>query len=164
MTDYFKRCSKCEKWWTSEDYYSSRTDRDGLSAWCKHCFREYHKRYQQKNKAVIAYKSRKRRRSVEGYIASRSYIHRKKAAEYGVECTLTDEDWEKLLLQSNGFCYYCGKPHQLRELTIDHVIPMSKGGGHTRDNVVMACIKCNASKGEDSAWPKYLQSELEQKV
>jgi 5-methylcytosine-specific restriction endonuclease McrA len=41
-------------------------------------------------------------------------------------------------------CQYCGSKKQL---TIDHVIPRSKGGTHTWDNVVTACARCNTAKG-----------------
>lgn len=42
-------------------------------------------------------------------------------------------------------CQYCGR--QTRELTIDHVIPRARGGEHTWENVVSACIPCNRRKG-----------------
>lgn len=41
-------------------------------------------------------------------------------------------------------CQYCGK--QTRQLTLDHVIPRYRGGEHTWENVVSACIPCNRRK------------------
>jgi hypothetical protein len=41
-------------------------------------------------------------------------------------------------------CQYCGVT---RNLTIDHVIPKSKGGGDTWENLVVACVSCNTKKG-----------------
>jgi len=41
-------------------------------------------------------------------------------------------------------CQYCGK--QTRQLTIDHVIPRYRGGEHTWENMVSACIPCNRHK------------------
>jgi 5-methylcytosine-specific restriction endonuclease McrA len=41
-------------------------------------------------------------------------------------------------------CQYCGK--QTRGLTIDHVMPRSRGGQHTWENVVAACVSCNRKK------------------
>ncbi|MBE0415812.1 MAG: HNH endonuclease [Dehalococcoidia bacterium] len=41
-------------------------------------------------------------------------------------------------------CQYCGR--ETRELTLDHVIPRHKGGRHTWENVVSACIPCNNHK------------------
>jgi 5-methylcytosine-specific restriction endonuclease McrA len=42
-------------------------------------------------------------------------------------------------------CQYCGST---KRLTLDHVIPRSKGGTHTWDNVVAACERCNSTKGD----------------
>jgi len=42
-------------------------------------------------------------------------------------------------------CQYCGR--QSRELTLDHVVPRRRGGEHTWENVVSACIPCNRHKG-----------------
>lgn len=50
--------------------------------------------------------------------------------------------------RDNHTCQYCGST---KHLTLDHVIPRSKGGTHTWDNVVAACEKCNSSKGESPA-------------
>ncbi len=42
-------------------------------------------------------------------------------------------------------CQYCGKT---RELTLDHLIPRSKGGKFVWTNLVTACLSCNAKKGD----------------
>jgi 5-methylcytosine-specific restriction endonuclease McrA len=42
-------------------------------------------------------------------------------------------------------CVYCGSQ---RHLTIDHVIPKSKGGQNTWSNMVTCCSKCNSKKGD----------------
>ena len=44
-------------------------------------------------------------------------------------------------------CQYCGIPLTIAEITRDHVIPESKGGPTTFDNLVLACQKCNQDKG-----------------
>ena len=46
--------------------------------------------------------------------------------------------------RDNYTCQYCG--HESRELTLDHVIPRYRGGEHTWENVVSACIPCNRHK------------------
>ena len=51
------------------------------------------------------------------------------------------------VLHRDGYtCQYCGD--RRHDLTIDHVIPRSKGGMDTWDNVVAACLKCNVRKGD----------------
>ncbi len=52
---------------------------------------------------------------------------------------------KELLRRDKHRCQYCG--HR-KDLTIDHVIPRSKGGQHTWDNVVIACGSCNSRKGD----------------
>ena len=55
-------------------------------------------------------------------------------------------------------CQYCGKKN---ELTIDHVIPRSRGGKDTWDNVAIACLRCNLNKGNRT--PKEAGLELRSK-
>ena len=45
-------------------------------------------------------------------------------------------------------CQYCGRSHKPHELTLDHVIPRSLGGDTGWENVVSACKRCNAKKGD----------------
>ena len=52
-----------------------------------------------------------------------------------------------LFRRDQQLCLYCGKHFQERELTRDHVIPISKGGEDTWMNVVSACRRCNQFKG-----------------
>ncbi|MBY0405022.1 MAG: HNH endonuclease [Cyanobacteria bacterium] len=51
---------------------------------------------------------------------------------------------KNLMHRDNYFCQYCGKQN---DLTIDHVMPRSRGGKDTWDNVVVACLRCNVKKG-----------------
>lgn len=52
-----------------------------------------------------------------------------------------------LYARDNNRCQYCGKHFATKELTLDHVIPRVQGGEHTWENLVCACVKCNARKG-----------------
>lgn len=49
----------------------------------------------------------------------------------------------RLLLDNFKFCIYCNSIHNL---SIDHIIPISKGGENTLSNLVVACRNCNSSK------------------
>ncbi len=51
----------------------------------------------------------------------------------------------EVLRRDKHQCQYCGSRHKL---TLDHVMPRSKGGQHTWDNVVTACEACNSRKGD----------------
>ena len=50
----------------------------------------------------------------------------------------------EVFIRDHFMCMYCGK--QTKELTLDHVIPRQRGGPHTWENVVSACIPCNHRK------------------
>ena len=45
-------------------------------------------------------------------------------------------------------CQYCGDGYPANELTFDHVLPRSRGGRTTWDNVVTACMICNLGKSD----------------
>jgi 5-methylcytosine-specific restriction endonuclease McrA len=53
-----------------------------------------------------------------------------------------------LLARDGCRCQYCGEAFASRELTIDHVLPRSKGGPSTWENLVIACGPCNRRKGD----------------
>ena len=52
---------------------------------------------------------------------------------------------KKVFRRDNYTCQYCG--HSGRDLTIDHVIPKSRGGRTSWENMVVACKRCNLRKG-----------------
>jgi 5-methylcytosine-specific restriction endonuclease McrA len=52
-----------------------------------------------------------------------------------------------LFARDRNQCQYCGKHFPTADLSIDHVLPRAQGGGDTWENLVCACIWCNARKG-----------------
>lgn len=66
--------------------------------------------------------------------------------------------WRKQVKESwDNTCAYCGSDE---DLTIDHVIPQSRGGSDTTDNVVCCCKSCNQSKGHDHWKLWYVQQDF----
>tara|TARA_Y100000034_G_scaffold34222_1_gene41947 strand:- start:16919 stop:17467 length:549 start_codon:yes stop_codon:yes gene_type:complete len=51
-----------------------------------------------------------------------------------------------------GKCAYCKEKISKEKMTIDHVLPRSKGGQHRWDNVVTSCGPCNYAKGDSLNW------------
>lgn len=47
---------------------------------------------------------------------------------------------------SKGKCYYCGKNTPPNELTMDHIVPLIRGGKSTKNNIVPCCKECNNRK------------------
>jgi 5-methylcytosine-specific restriction endonuclease McrA len=80
---------------------------------------------------------------------------RRKAAKLASPSDFTDYDWQALLYIYDERCAYCRKSNI--PLHMDHVIPLSRGGTNTTDNIVPACKKCNTSKGDKllQEWNNY---------
>ncbi len=59
---------------------------------------------------------------------------------------------------AGGVCHYCGRQFKPSELTLDHVVPLVRGGCSTRGNCVPACKDCNSRKKDllPIEWQAYL--------
>ena len=60
--------------------------------------------------------------------------------------------------RSSGICNYCGRTFKPAELTMDHLVPLARGGRSTQGNVVPACKDCNTKKKYllPMEWEEYL--------
>ena len=54
---------------------------------------------------------------------------------------------KNILLRDRNVCQYCGEALSANDLTLDHVIPRSRGGASTWENLVACCHSCNRRKG-----------------
>lgn len=72
---------------------------------------------------------------------------------------LRQSGWWKRRI-ADGLCHYCDNRIGPRGLTMDHVVPLIRGGKSTRGNVVPACKACNSKKQSllPWEWDLYLQS------
>jgi 5-methylcytosine-specific restriction endonuclease McrA len=61
---------------------------------------------------------------------------------------VTEAQWQAILRRANGCCTYCGQP--CAKLTMDHIVPIAKGGAHDVSNIAPACDTCNKSKGDQN--------------
>jgi len=52
--------------------------------------------------------------------------------------------WQNKL--NEGICHYCGKQYPRDELTMDHIVPVARGGTSTKGHVVPCCKPCNSDK------------------
>jgi 5-methylcytosine-specific restriction endonuclease McrA len=61
--------------------------------------------------------------------------------------------------RAEGVCYFCGKKVPPKELTMEHVVPIIRGGTTSKGNVVPACKECNSKKKYllPIEWDEYLQ-------
>ena len=66
--------------------------------------------------------------------------------------------WKRRLAE--GICHYCQQHFKPSELTMDHVVPVIRGGKSTKGNVVPCCKECNNKKKHmlPMEWMEYLES------
>jgi 5-methylcytosine-specific restriction endonuclease McrA len=96
---------------------------------------EYGRRYRRKKKAE---KLEKRRLRINARALKRH------ALKKNAPGTFTPEEWLKLLEFYGGKCLACGTA---KDISIDHVVPLSKGGSNDITNLQPLCKPCNSSKG-----------------
>ncbi len=72
---------------------------------------------------------------------------------------LRQTQWWKRKL-ARGICHYCGRRFRPHELTMDHVVPLVRGGRSTKGNCVPSCKECNTKKRSllPVEWEDYLLS------
>lgn len=70
----------------------------------------------------------------------------------------TSQWWKRRC--AKGRCHWCNRPTPAGELTMDHIIPISRGGKSTKGNLVPACKTCNTQKKQllPMEWEAYLQA------
>jgi 5-methylcytosine-specific restriction endonuclease McrA len=109
---------------------------------------ETHRQYRQKY--VMSHREALRARA-RRYAQAHREARRLREAQRRARITqapvndLTAAQWDEIQRHYNYRCVYCGTKAQ--PLTMDHLTPLSRGGSHTRSNVVPACRPCNSKKG-----------------
>jgi 5-methylcytosine-specific restriction endonuclease McrA len=96
---------------------------------------------------------RRRRLTPEERIAARvrarwrraDYMTKWRALKYTP--VVEDVSREDIIKRDGQNCHICGEWVSMHEMTFDHVIPLSKGGTHTADNIRIAHMVCNSRKG-----------------
>lgn len=166
-----KVCTKCNVLKRIEEYTIDRSKPMGYKSSCKECFLTARRLTPEKNRkwALNWSRKNKERKAIVGRAwrsknAAKLNIYRanRRARLMSSETlNISPEDWSHVLETWHYHCAYCLFPQELLPgvLTIDHVVPLSRGGLHDIKNVVPACRSCNASKGAKlvSEWLEFLE-------
>ena len=160
-----KICSGCQIGLPLDGFYRDSSRKDGRSYRCKSCHATY-----QASPEVMA-----RKRSYQrSYLSSPENLAKHRAATLAwsrsppgraLQSTRDavrrgapgggspDLTWRTAAERDGMNCAYCGvltvEGHPDRKLwpTLDHVVPVSRGGPHLLENAVLACWSCNSKKG-----------------
>jgi 5-methylcytosine-specific restriction endonuclease McrA len=168
-----KICKDCGQDLPLDRFYRAARGKYGRKAICKDCVRiklatewnpiprerwnEYAATYRQKHATVLI--ERKRDYYQSNKQQAIDAAARRKAAINGVEINdFTTAQWLELLEEHGHACYYCGASETLYR---EHKTPISRGGNHTKSNIVPSCRLCNLRKftmteqefRESDRWP-----------
>ena len=112
----------------------------------KERYTKYKRNYAQKNRETEAERSRKYiQENPEKY---REYKARRRALER--KNAVGKVDYQKILRRDGMFCYICQKSIEDGNYHMDHVIPLSKGGSHSMENIKVTHARCNLVKNDKS--------------
>lgn len=89
---------------------------------------------------------------------ARAASERRRALKKECEGKFTEKEWLAMLVETGYRCVYCGL--HSNTLTMEHVIPLTKGGRHDASNIVPACKRCNSRK-KDKSLLMFLYAERE---
>ena len=99
------------------------------------------KEWRAKNKKHLKLYTKNYYRENKEYFLEKAHIRRQRIAKLPYD--FDQSDWIRAKEYFGCKCAYCGKQGAL---TKEHVVPVSKGGGFTADNIIPACQRCNYSK------------------
>ncbi|WP_299831208.1 HNH endonuclease [uncultured Metabacillus sp.] len=129
-----KYCHQCENYVVENDF-NNRT------CCCKKCAKKKRKLYH--NRPEIKE-------------SKKVFTQKRRAKKKELINDLTVEEYRDTLMFFENSCAYCGLPESESyvlydcELHQEHIIPMSKNGGYTKNNIIPACMPCNKSKNTKS--------------
>ncbi|UIW13337.1 HNH endonuclease [Mycobacterium phage Marge] len=103
--------------------------------------RDNHARYLKERERRLAYSREYQKRNPD--VPKRAKRKRRALIAGRETFTITQRDWLRLVRRHNHRCFYCEAPGPM---SMDHVVPISRGGRHSIGNIVPACISCNSSK------------------
>jgi 5-methylcytosine-specific restriction endonuclease McrA len=156
-----KRCSKCGDEKEESEFHARK---NGLQPWCRTCYAEYNKQryatdpefreYHHEHSKSAGYRAQAReyrKARLANDAAYRHYRAQMAATRYrGLAGSYTLEEWVAKLEEFNWHCALCGcdlLQLPARDVTADHVVPVSKGGPNVISNIQPACRSCNSIKG-----------------
>ena len=135
-----KECLKCGKIKKLELFYKSKRGRLGRSSYCKQCQPKASKEAGRKYTASYRDRNKFRWRAIHRI----HQFNRRSLITATDDKTITDDVLDEIY--SKEFCYWCKEFTEESDRTLEHIVELSSGGKHSKDNVTMACRSCNSSR------------------
>lgn len=109
---------------------------------------EYYRQWREKNRSRLNELARAQYQKDKAKVKAAKH-QRRIGNGSGISFTKTDLD--RILEEQCGTCRYCDTEIS-EKYEIDHFIPIARGGGNEPENIVLACMPCNRSKGARLPW------------
>ena len=163
-----KKCTKCGETKDLTEFNKDKSRKNGRTPSCKECRKQYYqanrerfaerkKQYHQENREqILEYQKQYRKANREKLTKQKKQYYqenpeklrtrnqRRRALKLNASGNATAADIQARFDYYGNRCYYCGCDGKM---TIEHRIPLSRGGTHHPANIVPACDWCNKSKG-----------------
>ncbi len=108
---------------------------------------EYCSQYHIKNREEILERHKQYNQTEIGKATMQRKDSKRRAILKNIINTLTAQEWLDILEAYNYRCAYCDVEFEIENMpTKDHVIPLTKGGHNTKENIIPACHSCNSKK------------------
>lgn len=156
-----KRCAICQKLFLVYPCYLKRSENSGvccsnecrkrrLTKECQYCHALFDVRVSEARVKFCSkscyYEGRKVTRE-HTLLRRRALASKRRAMKYNPTGEFDINYFKWLCEQFNHKCVMCGRQYDSSTLTIDHIVPLSKGGEHDSKNVQPLCRSCNRIKG-----------------
>jgi 5-methylcytosine-specific restriction endonuclease McrA len=153
-----KTCSKCQTSKPAAAFYRDKAKTSGLSAQCRECRKAAAKEWQQANLErhrelhaawVAANQERNRelkRRWQTANPAKRAENENRRRVRKRAGRVEKVDPWA-IYERDGGRCHICGRHVAKKDMSLDHLIPVSKGGDHLAVNIRLAHLRCNIKRG-----------------
>ncbi len=147
-----KLCVGCDKYLPFDMFYKASNTKDGLRCYCKTCQRDIYtkymdnedvkeKVYSRNKKNLIRYEERnKEKRKIDMSVRSKKRLYLMK----DLVSDLTIKEWRECLEFFDYKDAYTGL--EMNVISQDHIIPVSKGGGYTKTNIIPCELSVNKNK------------------
>jgi 5-methylcytosine-specific restriction endonuclease McrA len=139
-----KLCRRCGQTKTIESFGRHKVTpkyRDGRQSWCKPCAATYFREYRARELEKVKAKEQAWAKRNPHKVLEKSHRRRNRRLGNGIYLIL-DRELRQLL---SSPCRSCGSR---QNATIDHVIPICRGGRHSIGNLQTLCGSCNSSKND----------------